>query len=308
MGGHGPVAPQYGLGVDQWLEAKVVTADGELKIANAVTNPDLFWAIRGGGGGTFGVVVEATWKAHADIPITGHYWWINSTTADQSGLGPTDTGINDALKFLMKELVKVYDQGLSGSYHPTQQTIRGFTAHPGNLSGIARANAVWSPILEKLQTFPGMTKYQSKAYEYNGFAEFYAKTYGSMETEMEMGMSEGKGSSMRKRHGPEAKGAGPPYRGLARLDGRLLTADHMKDPELIEVLKPTRRVWSVIMLAPRDKHGDGKDTSAHPGWRKATMFLASIKDMGTFGIDALRKYAPDMGTYGNEVRRLLDFI
>jgi FAD/FMN-containing dehydrogenase len=62
MAGIGPLSHIFGLGVDQWLEAKIVTPDGELKVANEVSNPDLFWAIRGGGGGTFGVVVEATMK------------------------------------------------------------------------------------------------------------------------------------------------------------------------------------------------------------------------------------------------------
>jgi FAD/FMN-containing dehydrogenase len=45
--GHGPLTAQYGLGVDQFLEFKVVSADGELKVANKVSNPDLFWALRG---------------------------------------------------------------------------------------------------------------------------------------------------------------------------------------------------------------------------------------------------------------------
>jgi FAD/FMN-containing dehydrogenase len=49
--GHSPLSPRYGLGADQPVEYKVVTADGELKVANAVSNPDLFWALRGGGGG-----------------------------------------------------------------------------------------------------------------------------------------------------------------------------------------------------------------------------------------------------------------
>jgi FAD/FMN-containing dehydrogenase len=49
--GHAPLSPKYGLGADQPVEYKVVTADGELKVANAVSNPDLFWALRGGGGG-----------------------------------------------------------------------------------------------------------------------------------------------------------------------------------------------------------------------------------------------------------------
>jgi FAD/FMN-containing dehydrogenase len=52
----------YGLAVDNVVEMKVVTADGRLVVANEVSNPDLFWALRGGGAGTWGVVVEATVK------------------------------------------------------------------------------------------------------------------------------------------------------------------------------------------------------------------------------------------------------
>jgi hypothetical protein len=52
----------FGLAADQVVEYKIVTADGKFRIANPVSNPDLFWALRGGGGGTFGVVIEATMK------------------------------------------------------------------------------------------------------------------------------------------------------------------------------------------------------------------------------------------------------
>lgn len=70
-GGHGPLTSKYGLAADVMLEYKVVTSDGQLRIANAVSEPDLFWALRGGGGGTFGVVVEATMKVSV-IEIS--YW------------------------------------------------------------------------------------------------------------------------------------------------------------------------------------------------------------------------------------------
>jgi FAD/FMN-containing dehydrogenase len=38
MGGHGPITNRHGLGADQFLEFKVVTADGELRVANKVSN------------------------------------------------------------------------------------------------------------------------------------------------------------------------------------------------------------------------------------------------------------------------------
>ncbi|EAU82222.2 FAD binding domain-containing protein [Coprinopsis cinerea okayama7 len=49
-GGHSPLAPTYGLGVDNVLQFTLVTADGKHVTANSYTNPSLFWALRGGGG------------------------------------------------------------------------------------------------------------------------------------------------------------------------------------------------------------------------------------------------------------------
>lgn len=65
-GGHGPLSSKFGLAADQVLEWEVVTASGELVTANADENPDLFWALRGGGAGTFGLVVSMTVKAFPD--------------------------------------------------------------------------------------------------------------------------------------------------------------------------------------------------------------------------------------------------
>jgi FAD/FMN-containing dehydrogenase len=55
-GGLGIASRQYGLTSDQLFSARIVTADGVIRTANAGTNPDLLWALRGGGGGNFGIV------------------------------------------------------------------------------------------------------------------------------------------------------------------------------------------------------------------------------------------------------------
>ena len=66
-GGFGSFSKHYGTAAGSLLEAEVVTADGQIRIANACTNADLFWALKGGGGGTFGVVSKLTIKMH-DLP------------------------------------------------------------------------------------------------------------------------------------------------------------------------------------------------------------------------------------------------
>jgi hypothetical protein len=67
-GGFGWYVRQHGLGCDSLLEAKVVTADGVLRTCSATENSDLFWALRGGGGGNFGVLTQLKM---ATFPTTG---------------------------------------------------------------------------------------------------------------------------------------------------------------------------------------------------------------------------------------------
>ena len=71
-GGHGPLASRYGLAADQVLAWELVLASGEV-ITASPDEPkysDLFWALSGGGGGTFGAVLSATVKAHPEMGMS----------------------------------------------------------------------------------------------------------------------------------------------------------------------------------------------------------------------------------------------
>ena len=63
-GGHSWMGPAYGMAVDNALRFEVVLANGTAVVASSCENTDLFWALRGGGGGTFGVLTSCTYAAH----------------------------------------------------------------------------------------------------------------------------------------------------------------------------------------------------------------------------------------------------
>ena len=68
-GGWGYSSRLFGLGCDQLIEAEVITADGQLIVANANQHEDLFWALRGSGGGNFGVVTSLTYHLPEKIEM-----------------------------------------------------------------------------------------------------------------------------------------------------------------------------------------------------------------------------------------------
>jgi len=91
-GGLSPFSRSYGLGIDSLLDMTLVTADGKLVTVGrrdtAEANRDLFWALRGGGGGNFGATVEFTSKLHklrdpAGVVVCGNLTWKLSRHEDK---------------------------------------------------------------------------------------------------------------------------------------------------------------------------------------------------------------------------------
>jgi FAD/FMN-containing dehydrogenase len=64
-GGFGSFSKAHGTAAASLLEAEVVTADGRIRIVNAYQDPELFWALKGGCGGSFGVVTRLTLRTHS---------------------------------------------------------------------------------------------------------------------------------------------------------------------------------------------------------------------------------------------------
>lgn len=103
-GGFGSFSKEFGTGAAGVLQAEIVTADGKILIANQYQNQDLFWAIRGGGGGTYGVVSKLILRAH-DLPNNfGIYKQTITATNDQ------------AFKDLIKKFLIFYNSSLNNQH------------------------------------------------------------------------------------------------------------------------------------------------------------------------------------------------
>jgi FAD/FMN-containing dehydrogenase len=72
-GGFGLAARHFGLTIDSLAAVEIVTADGQLRSVDAGSDPDLLWALKGGGGGNFGVVTAFTFATHP-MPASSTYF------------------------------------------------------------------------------------------------------------------------------------------------------------------------------------------------------------------------------------------
>jgi len=138
-GGFGSFSKHYGLAAGNLLEAEIVTADGKIRVANASTNPDLFWALKGGGGGSFGVVSRVTVRLH-ELP---QFFGVTNFTIKAAS--------DDAYRGLIREFVSFYREHLFNDHWGEQVGL-----NPDNSLEIKmvfqgldaeQAKKVWQPFL-----------------------------------------------------------------------------------------------------------------------------------------------------------------
>ncbi|KAF2404867.1 putative FAD binding domain protein [Trichodelitschia bisporula] len=105
-GGHSPFASWAGLAVDNLLQARVVGADGRVRVLNKWTEEEWFWALRGGGGCAFGVVVEVTYRVHPGPK------WVQAVLVQINGTG--EEGARMVRERALRALPAVVEGGYVG--------------------------------------------------------------------------------------------------------------------------------------------------------------------------------------------------
>ncbi|UZJ55526.1 hypothetical protein CBS101457_004846 [Exobasidium rhododendri] len=108
-GGHSSVSNTLGMGVDNVLEMQVVTGKGEYVTASRCQNADLFYAMRGGGGATFGVIVSMTSKGNPKLDLQVAYIRFVSTSI---------TNVQNFLQVCIQNAERLAQDGWGGYIEP----------------------------------------------------------------------------------------------------------------------------------------------------------------------------------------------
>jgi FAD/FMN-containing dehydrogenase len=303
-GGHGPASRQYGLGADQVLSAQVALVVGSIITANACQNQDIYYAIRGGGPGTYGVVLSTIVKAHPNVSVQVQHLAIGPLTTNTSTL-------LDAITTLYAAFPSLNDFGYAGygSWSIASPTPLFATFYQGYVSGtytfnkdLASAEAAFAPTLAKLLPYNMTSLFISVSYvEYPDYWSFY---------EAESGVEGAAGSSA-------ALGS--------RLFSRASVANTASLRAMIEVIAGGQYEYTsnnFELVSGGQVFADAADpfSGLNPAWRKSyfSNIVARGWAPGTSEADkdvvrkdvtynktaAMKAQAPDTGAYMNEADRL----
>jgi FAD/FMN-containing dehydrogenase len=145
-GGFGSFSKAYGTAAASLLEAEIVTADGAVRVANACSNADLFWCLKGGGGGTFGVVTRVTLRTHTLPEFFGGVFASVRATTDA------------AFRRLINRFVQFYASDLHNAHWGEIVNLRRRSTLEIQMSfqGLTQqqAQAVWQPFFDWLRSSP----------------------------------------------------------------------------------------------------------------------------------------------------------
>jgi FAD/FMN-containing dehydrogenase len=175
-GGHNPFANKFGLQVDNVVEVEVVTADGKFHKVSECNNPELFWAIRGGGGSTFGVVTAVTVKVFPTFPVAVSRFFVNSTSKE---------GISRASAYFLQKGAELRDKyGLQGYFYIYPNSFQSVLHMPDKFAHHQNAKDVTEPLMRKMEELAGSKNHiEPRYFFYKNYKDWYTGEMGDEEQE-----------------------------------------------------------------------------------------------------------------------------
>lgn len=249
-GGHGPLGPMYGLMVDQAVEFDIVTADGRKRTINECTDPDLFWAMRGGGGSSYSVLTSYKFQLHSAVPLNVYYFrasWPMPKDITESEI------LRDIVGALASNQSLFSSNGIAGYNFILPDHMVSLHVMPS--TDTKAIEAVTKKYHDFLTVYPGIKVQNNSYHTFSKFSQWHELT-----------------------EQPEIARNGPVGLGLSE-SGRFIPRSLFSTPSDIDKL--TSAVLTAMQFSHTNhgsgsaqlystgpaNHLDGSATSAHPLWR-----------------------------------------
>ncbi|KUJ23468.1 FAD-binding domain-containing protein [Mollisia scopiformis] len=296
--GHSILSPHYGLASDQVLEMEIVTPKGEILTLNECQNTDLFWAMRGGGGSTFGIMTSVTMKTYPSPQVMNLDFSILTTASNPYAF--------DMVAYLLDQYPALAEAGISGYPLILKGTPNPLDGGQTLVSGVAgkvimlnttNSSAImniFSPIFEHINTtWPAPAfNFTAEPKFYPSFYAWYQENYDSSPVGYENVM------------------------GSRLLDEKALSGNTTATKVAFEKFTEggISTAYLVAGKGVKEAVPRGGSNAVCPAWRKTLVhatanqaFAPVNKTAETDAIaatngfaNALRELSPDMGAYMNE--------
>ncbi|KAI0402490.1 hypothetical protein F4802DRAFT_575989 [Xylaria palmicola] len=293
-GGHSILGTRYGMGADHVLELEVVTPQGDIVTANECQNHDLFWAMRGGGGSTFGVLTSVTLATHPSPKVVAGIIAILSPDIKAPWVWDMVGYVASQLPYLVSKEVSGYTFVNSDFTSPDGN---GGITHFAGIGGeflildtqdINDVQTIWEPIFTHVKSTWPDAIISVNVNPYPSFQSWFSVWYDQNPAGYDQ------------------------YVGSRLLDEKALTSSSTALGEIFGAASVS--AYLVAGKGVRDAKPRGGSTSVTPTWRRAIVhavnghvFLplnATARAESLRIVDNLtepfRKLAPDMGAYVNE--------
>ncbi|KAI4623879.1 hypothetical protein J4E80_003691 [Alternaria sp. BMP 0032] len=290
-GGHSPLMQLFGVGSDQIIALEVVLASGRFVTVTPEINGDLYWAMLGGGGGTYGVITSAVVKVHRKVPVTQSSWTIMTSET------VTAEKFWEAFRFFFDNM-PAYNRAKTYSYFSLMKLAPGtymWSMGPffATDKTVEEYEALIKPFYEKCASLG--IELNPKTTYHDSFYPAYKATFGTFN--YHIGAATGIASN------------------------RLLTSDNWENAEIrnqtmVAIQHVVETAVMINMYHQRPVEQDNKDiNSVNPAFRNeesqmviinsvaeetAAGWQAAVEKITTQVMAPLREVSPAGGAYGNE--------
>lgn len=305
-GGVGSFTTTYGLMADNAVEFEVVTADGELRTINQCNDPELFWAMRGGGGGTFAILTKYRVQVYPVLPIHTYTFSANFTGLDSISNATENVALREILTAHAENQIAWSAQLVTGQieYFPERFAISLVLPYGDDGSKLKSATASFAAFM-KSRTDISVS--ENGYHSYPSYANYLTVTEANAKITEPSGI-------------------------FSILGSRLIPRTVFEAPDTIEELVDgvmqgiaTSRSHlnltgtQIVSETPVSNLDSNHSVSAHPAWRNTLWHVihvgewveplepeahASTAEAFLRILDPLKKLSPSGGAYFNEAHYL----